>query len=128
MSVTYSMTAINNRLNGVVDAIDGGGGNGYMYLRDGSTVLASIQLARPMGVVDSGVLTFSGTLLDDSADATGYADNAIITDSAGASQVTGLTVGIPLSGLDIVISNGLNSTLITAGQTVAVLSAQITGS
>jgi hypothetical protein len=42
-------------------------------------------------------------------------------------MISGLTVGIPGSGADILLTNGLNNTLVTAGQTVAVVSAQITG-
>lgn len=129
MTVTYSIPAINYRLQGVVSAIDSGGGNGYLQLLAGSTIVSTVSLARPCGTVDGGILTFVGTLLDPSAANTGIVDGAVIRNSAGALMISGLTVGIPLTtGVDIIISNGLNSTLITAGQTVAVLSAQITGS
>lgn len=128
MAVNYSTTAINYRLNGVIDAVDGGGGNGSLIVRVGTTVLSTISLARPCGTVNGGVLTFVGTLLDPSAAATGTADNVIIQDSTGVLMVSGLTVGIPLASADVIISNGLNSTVITAGQTVQLLSAQITGS
>ena len=127
MAVDYSGTCINERLQAVVDTIDAGGSNGFMILRSGTTNLVSIQLARPCGTVSGQVLTFSGTL-SDTATATSSADNCIINDSTGANVVTGLTVGIPLSGRDAIISNGLNNTLITSGQTVQVLSAQIAGS
>ena len=61
------------------------------------------------------------------ATATGSAENAIITDASGAVMISGLTVGIPLSSADIIMSNGLNSTVISVGQVVQLLSAQITG-
>lgn len=125
MSITYSTTAINFRLEGVVDAI-GSGGN--LLLEDGSTTISTIALASPAGTASGGILTFDGTLLDPAAAATGDIDGARIVDSNGDNVITGLTVGIPLSGADITISNGLNSTLISSGQTVAVLGAQITGS
>lgn len=129
MAVIYTTPAINERLEGVVDAIDGAGSNGSMILREGGVVVSTISLARPCGTVDGGVLTFSGTLLDVSAAATGEVDNAIITDSDGIAQIIGLTVGVPPGGgYDILISNGINSTLISSGQTVQVVSAQITGS
>lgn len=129
MSVTYSIYAINYRLQGVVDAIDSGGGNGYLELLAGSTIVSTVSLARPCGVVNGGILTFLGTLLDPAAANTGVVDQGMIRNSAGTLIISGLTVGIPLTtGVDIIISNGLNTTLITAGQTVAVLSAQITGS
>lgn len=128
MAVNYSQTAISDRLQGVINAIDGGGGNGTLRVRNGSINLSNISLARPCGTVSGGVLTFIGTLLDPSASGTGAADNAIIEDSTGSVMISGLTVGIPLSTSNVIISNGLNSTVISSGQVVQLLSAQITGS
>lgn len=128
MSVTYSTAAINARLQGVADTIDTGATNGTLKLRAGATTLSTISLARPCGSVNGGILTFVGMLSDGNAANTGNADNAIITDGNGATVVSGLTVGIPVSGSDVILSNGLNSTLIISGQTVILLSAQITGS
>lgn len=129
MGVTYSQSAINYRLQGVVDAIDSGGGNGSLEFLAGSTVVSTVSLARPCGTVNGRVLTFDGTLLDPSAAATGFITEGRIYASDGTLMISGLTVGIPPSGdYDILISNGLNSTEITAGQVVSVLSAQITGS
>ncbi len=125
MSVNYSQTAINDRLLGVVTAI-GSGASLYIQTNTGST-LSTIALATPVGTVNGGVLTFTGTLLDPSAANTGLAYQGVIKDGSGNTQISGLSVGIPLSGADILLSNGLNSTAITAGQTVALLSAQITG-
>ena len=129
MSVTYNTPTISDRLQAVIDNIDGGGGNGNLKLYTAtSTLLSTISLARPCGTIDSGVLTFVGTLLDPSAAATGTAVTARIEDSTGVVVISGLTVGIPLSASDVIMSNGLNSTLITAGQATQLLSAQITGS
>ena len=127
MAVNYSLTALNDRLQGVVTAIDDSG-NGYLRLLAGGTVVSSIQLANPCGTVNGGVLTFSGTLLDPAAAHTGFLDSARIEDGVGNVMISGLTVGIPLSGADILVTNGLNTTLVTAGQAVSVLSGQITGS
>lgn len=127
MAVDYSTFAINYRLEGVIDAIDSGASNGYLIVREGSTVLVSIQLARPCGTVNGGILTFDGQLTG-TAVATGSADNALITNGDGADIASGLTVGTPSGGWDIIISNGFNSTVITSGQTAELLSAQITGS
>ena len=127
MSVQYSQVAINDRLQGVVTAIDDAGA-GFLRLLAGGTVVSSIQLSNPCGTVNGGVLTFTGIMLDPSAANTGVVNGARIEDGAGAVMISGLTVGIPLSGADILITNGLNTTLITAGQAVSVLSAQITGS
>ena len=128
MTVQYSISAINARLEGVVDTIDAGATNGNFKLLSGGTIVSTISLARPCGTVGSGILTFSGTLLDDSADATATVDAATIEDGDGVVVISGLSVGIPLSGADVIISNGLNSTVVSSGQVVALLSAQITGS
>lgn len=129
MAVVYSATAINARLTAVANTINAGLTNGSMKLLNASgTVLSTISLAYPCATVNGGVLTFNGTLLDPAAAATGITYEGRIFDSNGNQVVSGLTVGIPLSGADILLTNGLNSTVITAGQTVQVLSAQIQGS
>jgi hypothetical protein len=126
MSVNYSQTAITDRLNGVITAIDDSGA-GNLLILSGGTTLATIALANPCGNASGGVLTFFGPLTT-TATTTGSANAALIQDGGGNTMISGLTVGIPLSGADIILSNGLNSTLITIGQTVELLSAQITGS
>ena len=88
---------------------------------------STVQLSKPSGAVSGGVLTFVGTLLDPAAAGTGNITTATITDSNGVVMVSGLTVGTA-AGFDIIISNGLNSTLISSGQAVQVLAAQIIGS
>lgn len=128
MAVNYSLPTINGRLQAVINGIDGGGGNGNLYLLAANTVVSTIQLARPSGTVNGGVLTFAGTLLDPAAATTGIVDTGVIKDSTGTTVISGLTVGIPLFGGDIVLNNGLNNTLVSSGQTVQLLSAQITGS
>ena len=128
MSVTYSPTAINYRLLGVVNAIDSGASNGVMVLLHDSTVISTISLARPCGTVSGGVLTFVGTLLDPSAAATGFINNAQLRNSDGVVMASDLSVGVPTQLVDVIIVNGLNSTLISSGQAVQVLAAQITGS
>lgn len=126
MSVNYSSIAINFRMQGVVSAIDDSG-NGVLRLLAGGTILSSITLQNPCGTVSGTVLTFTGNLIDASASNTGLATAARIDDASGITMISGLTVGIPGSGADILLTNGLNNTLVTAGQTVAVVSAQITG-
>jgi len=124
----YSQTVINQRLQVIVNNIDGGGSNGFLQLLSNSTVISTVQLARPSGVVSGGVLTFLGTLLDPSAAASGGITTGRFTDSNGVVIAFGLTAGLPLSGADIIVNNGLGTLLVTAGQTVQVLAAQITGS
>lgn len=128
MAPVYNLATINARLQAVANQIDAGGGNGFLLLLANSTVISRVQLARPCGVVSGGILTFLGTLLDPSAAATGFVNSGQFTDSNGVVVASGMSVGTPLQTADIIISNGLTSTLITAGQVVQVLAAQITGS
>lgn len=122
MAVIYASTLRTARMNEVVAAIDGGSGAGYIEI--GTTgmgsVLATIPLADPCGSVSGDVLTFDMPVSDTSADATGTAAAARIKDSAGNIIVSGLTVGT--SGANI----NLDSTSITAGQTVTINSGTIT--
>lgn len=128
MTVIYSVPCINNRLLGVVTTIDAGPGNGTLVLLANSTVISTITLQKPSGTASGGVLTFTGPLLDSGAAAAGSITTAQFKDSNGNIVVSGLTAGIPLSGADIIISNGLNSTFINTAQAVQILSATITGS
>lgn len=118
--VTYSSTAVDDRLQGVVNAIDAGGTNGNLRLLAGSTVICTFSLARPCGTVSGGVLTFSGTLIDTSAAETGNVTGARIEDSNGNVAISGLTIGTSTMGAyDGYVLNGLGTTLITVGQVVS---------
>lgn len=128
MAIIYNIPVINARLQGVVSAIDAGAGFGVLTLLDGGLVLGQINLAKPCGAVAGGVLTFVVPDTDLSANATGNANGAMITDSTGANTITGLTVGIPLSGANVIISNGFNTTHVIIGQVVTLISGQIIGS
>lgn len=128
MSVAYSQTCINNRLLGVVTTIDVGSTNGRLVLLANSTPISTIVMQKPSGTANGGVLTFTGPLTDPSAATAGTVTGGRIQDSNGNIVVSGLTAGIPGSNADIIISNGINSTFINTGQTVQLLSAQITGS
>lgn len=123
MAVTYTTAVKTARMNAVKDQIDAGAGAGKLEIGTAgmASVLATITLADPCGTVTNGVLTFSGMPRSDtSADATGTAAAARIRDSNNVDIVTGLTVGT--SAADII----LDSTSITAGQTVTINSATIT--
>ena len=125
MALVYSTSVINARLNAIVTEL---GANATMVLLAGAITVSTIQLSNPAGTVNNGVLTFTGQLLDPAATATGDVNGAVIKDSGGLVAISGLTVGIPGGSQNVIISNGLNSTVITVGQTVALISAQITGS
>lgn len=122
MTITYATAVKNARLDAVTTAI---GTTGVLEI--GTTgmasVLATIALGNPAAAAASGgVLTLSGfPRSDTSADNTGTAAEARIrTASGGTDIITGLTVG--LSGSDI----NVDSVNITAGQTVRIDSATIT--
>jgi hypothetical protein len=122
MAITYSTAVKTARMTAVRDQIDGGSGAGKIKIRDGSNVvLAEFTLNDPSGTISGDTLTFSGfPKSDTSANATGTAANAIITDSADVTIISGLTVGT--SATDII----LDSVSITSGQTVTLNSATIT--
>lgn len=121
MAVTYTTAVKNSRLTAVVTAI---GSTGVLEIGTTAmgTVLATIALDATAGVASSGVLTFSSfPKSDTSADATGTAAAARIrTTTGGTDIVTGLTVGLSASDIN------LDSLSITAGQTVTINSATIT--
>lgn len=123
MAVTYSTACKQARLEAVIAQIDAGSGAGKLKIRDsGNTVLATIALADPCGSASGATLTFDfdPDVSDTSADASGTAANAIITDSDDTTIISGLTVGT--SGADI----NLDSVSITAGQTVTLTTGTIT--
>lgn len=124
MAVTYTTAAKNARLDAVRALIDAGAGAGKLKIRDASNVvLATLTLADPSAPAASGgvlTLDFDPDISDTSADASGTATNAIITDSDDTTVISGLTVGV--SGTDIVV----DSVSITAGQTVTITAGTIT--
>ena len=123
MAVTYTTAAKNARLQAVADLIDAGAAGKLKIGTAGrGTVLATFTLADPCGTVAAGVLTFDfdPDISDVSADNTGTAAAAIITDSADTTVVSGLTVGT--AATDII----LNNTSIAAGQQVDLTTGTIT--
>lgn len=123
MAVVYPTPVKDARMDAVAAKIDAGAGPGKLEIGTAgmSTVLATITLNDPCAAAAaSGILTFAGfPKSDTAADATGTAAAARIRDSNDVDVITGLTVGT--SGTDIV----LDSTSITAGQTVTINSASI---
>ena len=121
MAVIYPAAVKNARLAAVVSQI---GGAGVLEIGTAAmgSVLATINLNATAGTATGGVLTFSGFPKSDSvADASGTAAAARIRTSTGGTDiVTGLTVGLSASDVN------LDSVSITAGQTVTINSATIT--
>jgi hypothetical protein len=124
MAVVYAAALRTTRMQAVLAAIDAGAGAGKLKIGTTAmgTVLATLTLADPSGSVSGDVLTldFDPDISDTSADNSGTAAAATITDSDDNVIVSGLTVGT--SGTNVV----LDSTSITAGQTVTITSGTIT--
>lgn len=133
MSVVYSTTLKNNRMQLVADLIAGKvqasstgtatAGTlviGTSALSGATGLLATFTLSTTPGTVSAGVFTVAGIPLTATASATGTAAKAEFRDNSGNVIVTGLTVGV--SSSDIII----NATAISSGQTVTLSSATIT--
>lgn len=126
MAVNYRASLKTTRMTAVRDDIDSGGAAGRLEICSAgyAAILATVTLGysgASTGTISGDVLTLAGfPRSDTSADNSGTAAVARIRNSAGADIVTGLTVG--LSGSDI----NLDSLSITAGQTVTINSATIT--
>lgn len=126
MPWNYSTAVKNNRLQQVVNAIDGGAGNGKIQIGTTSMalVLSTVTLLKPCGTISGGILTFSGTpITDPFATASGTAVAARVTDSTGTVVASGLTVGLTGSSADIII----NLQNITAGSIVIFLGGTLIG-
>lgn len=128
MAITYAAAVRTARLQAVLDAIDADAGAGKLVIGTTGmgTVLATIPLADPAGTVSGDTLTFdcSPAIEDTSADATGTAAAAIVTDNSGDTIISGLTVGtsgtnIVLTSTSIVATEGvsISSFTISAGNT-----------
>jgi hypothetical protein len=124
MAITYSTSLGNARLSASVAAVDGGSGVGLLVigtasLAGGSGILATIPLQKPSYTVSNKIATLQGTPLSVVATGNGTAALAELRDSSGATQISGLTVGV--SGANI----NLGSVAISSGQTVTISSGQM---
>lgn len=124
MGVIYIAALRTTRMGAVVTKIDAGSGNGKLKIGTTGmgTVLATLTLEKPCGAVSGDVLTFdcSPALADTSADNTGTAAAATITDSDDNVIVSGLTVGLSASNII------LDSLSITSGQAVSITAGTLT--
>jgi hypothetical protein len=122
VAITYSTTVLNNRLQQVINAVDGGVGSGFLVIGNAGLVvtLVSITLAKPCGTIAGGILTLS-TPATATAINSGTAALAELTDSTGLVIASGLTVGT--TGTNLIISR----TAIVAGDIVSLTSGTITG-
>lgn len=122
MPVNYNAALKTARMNAVIAAIDAGSGPGVLEICSAAyaSILASIALADPSFTESAGVITMAGVPRSDaSADNTGTAAVARIKDSNGVTVVDGLTVGVGTGDVQ------LNSTALSAGQSVTITSGTI---
>jgi hypothetical protein len=133
MAVTYSATLKNDRMQQVLDRVQGktpaaatGSATagklviGTSALSGATGVLVEIPLTTTGFTLSGGVLTLHGVPLSAVATAAGTAAKAEIRNNAGTVIASGLTVGT--SGTDIIVG----TTAITIGLTVIVTAGTIT--
>lgn len=124
MPVIYDTPTKTARMTATRDQIDAGSGPGILDI--GTTamgaVLASFVLNDPCGTVSGPTLTLSGFPKTASAGLAGTAAAAQIRDSNGVVRASGLTVGLPGSGADVI----LDAVVFTLNQSIQLQSAAIT--
>ena len=130
MSLGVTTTIRNAWVQAVADAIDAGAADGKIKFYDGTrpatgvavtsqVLLGTVTCATTCGSVSNGVLTFAAMTEDSSADATGTATWARITDS---NDVFVCDCAVATTGADI----NLNSTAITLGGIIRITSGTLT--
>lgn len=133
MAIRVATAARNAALDAIVDLVDAGAGAGTLEVRTGSqpanantaatgTVLVTFTLADPaFAAAASGAVDIDADpdVVDSSADNTGTAGWARVYDSNGNAIFDG---SVGTSGTDFII----NTTSITAGQTVTLTSGTLT--
>jgi hypothetical protein len=124
MTVSYVTSLKSTRMQADIAAIDANASPGTLEI--GTTgmgsVLVAITLSKPSFIESGGVLTMAGAPKNGIASGNGTAAAARIKDGGGNVIVSGLTVGV--SGSDI----NLGSVAIASGQTVTLSSGSITHS
>jgi hypothetical protein len=124
MAVNYRTSLKTTRMQAVADDIDSGAGAGIIKIGTAAmaATLAEITLADPCGTVSTDTLTFDfdPDVEDASANNSGTAAAAQITNSSGTVIVDGLTVGTSGSNINLV------TTTIVAGQPVRLTTGTIT--
>ena len=100
-------------------------GGTLQLMNSGGTSLATVTLNSPASTNSGAVQTFSGFPKSTTGTA-GTVANARFRTSGGTDWRTGIPVGIPGSGAQVIVDNGIGTLVIAAGQTVTVTAASIT--
>jgi len=93
--------------------------SGFLDLMAGGTIVVTIPLDAVCGVVSNDTLTFSGFPKSAAASSANTITTAQLRPASG-SVISGLTVGIPGSGAQVLIDNGLNTLVLANTQNVTV--------
>jgi len=122
MAVNYASALKSTRMQADISAIDANASPGVIEIGTTgmATVLVVITLAKPSFTESGGVLTMAGAPKSGTASNTGTAAAARIKDGGGNVVVSGLTVGV--SGSDI----NLGSVSVASGQVVTLSSGTLT--
>lgn len=124
MTINYTVSLINARLQDVINTIQAGSSpRGWLNLLSSSgAIMASVALATPPGTVSGGVLTFTTPVSAPLVSVGGGVAACNITDSDFNLVASGMTVGTSTAS-DVVMS----TTTISSGQIVTLTYAAITG-
>jgi hypothetical protein len=123
MSVVYANALKDTRMTAVITDLDAQTANAFLEICTAAyaSVLVTIGFNKPSFTEASQAITLAGVPLSNTAAATGTAALARIKDGANTVWISNLSVGV--SGANDIV---LNSTSITAGQTVSLANAVIT--
>ena len=118
MAVTHEALVRNASADKILELIDADALAGYLIFRDAATVVATLGLSYPAGVVTNERLDFSAISSDLSAIA-GIIDNYVITDNSGdeilygSVTITGGGGDITLTGVTINNDDTVSMTALT---------------
>lgn len=107
----------------VYASADGTGlAGGFMDLLDsGGAAIATVSLNTPASTSLAAVTTFSGFPKSTTALTTATIASARLRTSVGTNYKTGIPVGIPGSGAQVIVDNGAGTLAVTTGQSVTIL-------
>lgn len=94
-------------------------GGALQLLDAGGAVLAAVTLNSPAGTSAAAIATMSGFPKSATGSA-GTIASARYRTAGGADYWTGVSVGIPGSGAQVIVDNGAGTLVVAAGQTVTI--------
>lgn len=101
MSVNYTITIKNGRLDVVRAALNAGGGGHIKMMTSADAALVNVPLETSIGAPSNGVLTVIATAKQGTATGAGAAAKASLQDASNTDVATGLTVGTSASDVNL---------------------------